>query len=46
MTMAGVGRFGSAMALLVLMGFCGMLFMTGANSTVQLAVPDELRRAA
>jgi len=25
------------------MGFCGMLFMTGANTTVQLTVPDELR---
>jgi len=43
MAMAGVGRFGVAMALLVVMGFCGMLFMTGANTTVQLAVPDELR---
>jgi len=43
MTMAGVGRFGSAMALLAVMGFCGMLFMTGANTTVQLTVPDELR---
>jgi MFS family permease len=43
MMLAGVGRFGVAMALLALMGFCGMLFMTGANTTVQLAVPDELR---
>jgi MFS family permease len=25
------------------MGFCGMLFMTGANTTVQLSVPDDLR---
>jgi predicted MFS family arabinose efflux permease len=25
------------------MGFCGMLFMTGANTTVQLTVPDDLR---
>jgi MFS family permease len=31
------------MTLLVVMGFCGMLFMTGANTTVQLTVPDELR---
>ena len=43
MSVAGVTRFGVAMALLVLMGFCGMLFMTGANTTVQLTVPDELR---
>src|SRR5204862_7219932 len=43
MTMAGVSRFGMAMALLAVMGFCGMLFMTGANTTVQLTVPDELR---
>ena len=43
MTMSGVSRFGMAMALLAVMGFCGMLFMTGANTTVQLTVPDELR---
>lgn len=43
MLMAGVHRFGVAAALLVVMGFCGMLFMTGANTTVQLAVPDDLR---
>ena len=43
MLMSGVSRFGMAMALLVVMGFCGMLFMTGANTTVQLTVPDELR---
>ena len=43
MTMSGVGRFGVAMGLLALMGFTGMLFMTGANTTVQLTVPDELR---
>jgi MFS family permease len=43
MTMAGVARFGVAMGLLGIMGFCGMLFMTGANTTVQLTVPDELR---
>ena len=29
--------------LLLLMGFCGILFMAGSNSTVQLTVPDELR---
>ena len=43
MSVAAVSRFGVAMALLALMGFCGMLFMTGANTTVQLTVPDELR---
>ncbi len=43
MLMAGVGRFGVAVALLAVMGFCGMLFMTGANTTVQLTVPDDLR---
>jgi MFS family permease len=43
MLMAGVHRFGIAAALLVVMGFFGMLFMTGANTTVQLTVPDDLR---
>jgi predicted MFS family arabinose efflux permease len=38
-----VGRFAAAAGLLVVMGFCGMLFMTGANTTVQLTVPDDLR---
>jgi predicted MFS family arabinose efflux permease len=32
-----------AVPLLLVMGFCGILFMAGSNSTVQLAVPDELR---
>ena len=43
MLTAGVARFGTATALLAVMGFCGMLFMTGANTTVQLTVPDDLR---
>jgi predicted MFS family arabinose efflux permease len=43
MAMSGVSGFGVAMALLAVMGFTGMLFMTGANTTVQLTVPDELR---
>lgn len=43
MLMAGVTRFGVAVTLLLVIGFCGMLFMTGANTTVQLTVPDELR---
>ena len=41
--MAGVHHFAVAVALLAVMGFCGMIFMTGANTTVQLTVPDELR---
>jgi MFS family permease len=43
LALSGVSRFGVAMALLAVMGFSGMLFMTGANTTVQLSVPDELR---
>jgi len=43
MLMASVPSFGVAVTLLVIMGFCGMLFMTGANTTVQLTVPDDLR---
>jgi MFS family permease len=43
MLTAAVTRFGAAVALLAIMGFCGMLFMTGANTTVQLTVPDDLR---
>jgi MFS family permease len=43
MLTAAVSRFGVAVALLAVMGFCGMLFMTGANTTVQLTVPDDLR---
>jgi predicted MFS family arabinose efflux permease len=32
-----------AAALLLVMGFCGILFMAGSNLTVQLTVPDALR---
>jgi len=32
-----------AAALLLVMGFCGILFMAGSNSTLQLTVPDDLR---
>jgi len=32
-----------AAPVLFVMGFCGILFMAGSNSTVQLTVPDELR---
>ncbi len=41
--LAGVHRETLAVPLLLVMGFCGILFMAGSNSTVQLAVPDELR---
>jgi predicted MFS family arabinose efflux permease len=32
-----------AAPLLLIMGYCGILFMAGSNSTLQLTVPDELR---
>jgi MFS family permease len=32
-----------AAPVLFVMGFCGILFMAGSNSTVQLTVPDALR---
>lgn len=41
--LAAVGSVRPAGALLLIMGFCGILFMAGANSTLQLTVPDELR---
>ena len=41
--LAAVHREAFAVPLLLVMGFCGILFMAGSNSTVQLTVPDELR---
>ncbi|MEX2146731.1 MAG: MFS transporter [Candidatus Rokuibacteriota bacterium] len=41
--LAAVRDFRVAGALLVVMGFSGLLFMAGANTTLQLAVPDALR---
>lgn len=41
--LAAVHREALAVPLLLVMGFCGILFMASANSTVQLTVPDELR---
>ena len=38
-----VTRFGLAAPVLVVMGFCGILVMAGANTSHQLTVPDELR---
>jgi predicted MFS family arabinose efflux permease len=41
--LAAVGSVRLAAALLLINGFCGILFMAGSNSTLQLTVPDELR---
>jgi predicted MFS family arabinose efflux permease len=41
--LAAVGSMPAAAALLLIMGFCGILFMAGSNATLQLTVPDELR---
>lgn len=36
-------HFGATAAVLVALGFAQIVFMTSCNSTVQIAVPDELR---
>jgi MFS family permease len=41
--LSGAVRFGAAAVLLTLMGFCGISLMAGANTTLQLTVPDGLR---
>jgi MFS family permease len=41
--LAAVGSVPAAAVLLLIMGFCGILFMAGSNSTLQLTVPDDLR---
>jgi MFS family permease len=41
--LAAVRDFRVAAALVVVMGFAGLLFMAGANTTLQLTAPDELR---
>ena len=38
-----VSRFGLASAVLVVLGFAQIVFMTSCNTTVQITVPDELR---
>ncbi len=38
-----VNHFWVAAAMLLVMGYAGILFMTGCNTTVQLTVPDQLR---
>jgi predicted MFS family arabinose efflux permease len=41
--LAAVESVQTAAALLLIVGFCGILFMAGSNSTLQLTVPDDLR---
>ncbi len=36
-------QFGATAAVLALLGFAQIVFMTSCNTTVQIAVPDELR---
>ena len=43
MLLATVHAFWVAGALMLVMGLCGILFMAGANTTLQLTVPDHLR---
>lgn len=43
MCLAAVRVFWVAGAVLFVMGFSGILFMAGANTTLQLTVPDALR---
>jgi MFS family permease len=43
LALAAVRHFWAAAALLFVMGFSGILFMAGANTTLQITVPDELR---
>jgi len=42
-SLALVGHFASAAALLVLLGACQIVFSTGCNTTLQLDTPDALR---
>ena len=42
-SLALVGHFGAAAALLVALGCCQILFSTGCNTTLQLETPDALR---
>jgi MFS family permease len=43
MLLSTVHAFWAASALMLVMGLCGILFMAGANTTLQLTVPDHLR---
>jgi MFS family permease len=40
---SGASQFWLAAVLLAVMGFNGLLFLAGANTTLQLTVPDRLR---
>jgi MFS family permease len=42
-SLAMVGQFGTAAALLVALGCCQIVFSTGCNTTLQLDTPDALR---
>jgi MFS family permease len=42
-SLAGIRSFGLAAAVLVVVGFCGIFVMAGANTSHQLTVPDDLR---
>lgn len=42
-SLAGVREMWLAALVLVVMGYSGILLMAGANTTLQLAVPDDLR---
>ncbi len=43
LSMSAVRQFWIAAGLLFIMGFSGILFMAGSNTTLQLTVPDEFR---
>ena len=43
LSMSAVKEFWIAAGLLFIMGFSGILFMAGSNTTLQLTVPDEFR---
>lgn len=43
LALAAVRHFGAAAAVLAGIGFSQIVFMTSCNTTVQIAVPDELR---
>jgi MFS family permease len=42
-SLAMIRSFGLAVAVLVVVGFCGIFVMAGANTSHQLTVPDDLR---
>jgi len=42
-SLSAVQHFWVAAAVLLMMGFSGIIFMAGSNTTLQVMVPDELR---